>query len=139
MLGVDPSGKLLATANLQGYFIGLRRFPDGELISETSHEDIRRVLGENLQDAGGYWSHAWHHKGGFIDSKTVIAACRDSGERGSWTRELSHWLIDTTESPGSIRARIRYSDESPTEYVLGLGDGTWLTADDNTLFRWTRE
>ncbi|MEJ2578185.1 MAG: hypothetical protein P8Z68_03705, partial [Kineosporiaceae bacterium] len=75
-----------------------------------------------------------------IDDRTVLAVLRGPDD------VLSHWSFETpidvddvgNRSVRRVRGRVRYEPESPgLRYVRALGDGTWLTADEESIQRWT--
>jgi hypothetical protein len=146
VVDVRADGQLVASYSLQGYFVAQRRFPDGELLEETDNQEMRALLdgdGENDgdgEDDGDYWRYTWERSTGFIDDRTVLAVLRGPDD------VLSHWSFETpidvddvgNRSARRVRGRVRYEPESPgLRYVRALGDGTWLTADEESIQRWT--
>ncbi|MFI2304322.1 hypothetical protein ACH5AL_36670 [Actinacidiphila glaucinigra] len=75
----------------------------------------------------------WDYGCGFVDADTVIASTIDSAEEPEQAR---HWLLDARTL--EIRGAVAYPTGPVDSYVRPLGDGTWLTYDDEsgTLNRW---
>jgi hypothetical protein len=109
---VDPAGRLMATVNMSGYFVGLRRVPDGE--DDDGGDDVVAYADSPRP--------RWSTRGGFLGPDTFLAC----------SRVPEHWLF--TAASG-LSGPIRYPGPA-TEYVRPLGDGTWLTAHGETLSRW---
>ncbi|MEV3993547.1 hypothetical protein AB0J57_32055 [Streptomyces sp. NPDC049837] len=75
----------------------------------------------------------WDDACGFVDADTVIASTVDSDEEPDRAR---HWLLDARTL--RVRGTVTYPEGPVDSYARPLGDGTWLTYDDNdeTLDRW---
>jgi hypothetical protein len=74
----------------------------------------------------------WDFVGGFVDDATVLLSRVELEEA-----ELAgHWLFDGVT--GASYGEIVYPAPI-TGYARPLGEGTWLTADDDHLYRWQRE
>ncbi|MFE3503626.1 hypothetical protein [Kitasatospora sp. NPDC059160] len=79
---------------------------------------------------------------GFVDDSTVLVTLHNRYDEGAvllfgeqdW-REYSHWLADP--ATGALHGRLEYP-MSEVDYVLPLGDGTWLTQEWNAYRRWRR-
>jgi hypothetical protein len=132
---VRADGRLVASYSGQGYFIAQRRFPDGELLGETDNQEMRTLL--DGEDEDDYWRYKWDRLGGFVDDRTVLAVL------GGPDDATSHWLLKTpadldNEWAHLVRGRVRYETGPPAlQHVRALGDGTWLTADEQSIQRWT--
>lgn len=63
----------------------------------------------------------------------MIGVCDDRPRAGG--AATTHWLVSVTDRP-TLTGPIQYPEPTATEYVQALGDGTWLTADDEAIFRW---
>lgn len=99
--------------------------PDGAVIAERKEPEP--AVGEDE----AYWDYGC----GFVDSDTVIASTADSDRDPERAR---HWLLDAR----TLRTRgvVTYPTGPVDGDVRPLGDGTWLTYDDEseTLNRWAR-
>jgi YD repeat-containing protein len=138
VVDVRPDGRLVASRSVQGYFVAQRRFPDGHLLGETDNQEMRALLdGQSQNDDDGYWRYKWEGLGAFVDDRTVLAVLRGPDDA------MSHWLLKTPadldqEWARLVQGRVRYEPEAPDLYrVRALGDGTWLTADEQSIQRWT--
>ncbi len=121
------------TINQQGWFVGLRTMPDGNSVAGwCDSRDISRKLGFSGDDP----THWWSTYGGFVDETTAIVSCRDD----DWEIH-THWLLpspatDADEATVDLRGPVKYPGTA-AERLWALGDGTWITADDDSICRWT--
>ncbi|MFD9035810.1 hypothetical protein ACFVZW_32400 [Streptomyces sp. NPDC059567] len=68
---------------------------------------------------------------GFLDEGRVLAAVGED----PWEEECRHVLLGADDL--GLRAEVTYPpDTAVTTRALPLGDGTWLTFDDDTVHRW---
>jgi YD repeat-containing protein len=139
VIDVRADGRLVASHSGQGYFVAQRRFPDGDLVGETDNQEMRALLdgeGESDDDDDGYWRYQWEGLGGFVDDRTVLAAL------GGPDDVMSHWLLKSPadldqKSTQLVLGRVRYEPEPCSMfYIRALGDGTWLSADEQSIQRW---
>ncbi|MFD1934531.1 MULTISPECIES: hypothetical protein [Nonomuraea] len=86
---------------------------------------MRRLLAADAwRPASG---EAFWDGGGYVDADTVIATATLYTET---PQDARHVLID------ALSGEVRYPMPAH-ESAYPLGDGTWLTAEGVTLFRWT--
>ncbi|MFF3741211.1 hypothetical protein [Streptomyces sp. NPDC002566] len=92
------------------------------------------VLATAEPDHAGDEPLGWDYGCGFVDADTVIASTVDSDDDPD---AGAHWLLDarTLETRGPVDYPARPADG----WVRPLGDGTWLTYDEEseTLHRWS--
>lgn len=146
--GFDPTGRLMAMTGADGRFIRLREFPHGAVVSSVYNTEISDpVHTEDVGSDGECGLHRWHQYAGFLDPTMLIASSGATEETtGAAPR---HWLIaapveETGEfahdvTSDTLRGMINYpspADDHAMAHLWALGDGTWLTADKNTLYRW---
>ncbi|MFJ9742950.1 hypothetical protein [Streptomyces sp. NPDC101166] len=76
----------------------------------------------------------WDHGCGFVDADTVIASTADPDDD---PEAGAHWLLDARTL--EIRGQVGYPARPAGGQVRPLGDGTWLTYDEEseTLHRWS--
>ncbi|MBU7596730.1 hypothetical protein JGS22_003515 [Streptomyces sp. P38-E01] len=80
-------------------------------------------------DLNEYPDHQFVGKPGFVDLNTVLAAVAEE----TWSAESEHLLLDAqTLIPW---ARVSYPSEVSAR-PLPLGDGSWLTIENNSVRRW---
>ncbi|WP_191836779.1 hypothetical protein [Streptomyces glebosus] len=80
-------------------------------------------------------------RGGYVDADTALVALHNSYDEARvlmfgediW-EEHSHWLADP--ETGELHGRIAYPMRD-VDFVWLPGDGTWVTAEWNTLYRWS--
>ncbi|MFG2328520.1 hypothetical protein ACGFMM_02740 [Streptomyces sp. NPDC048604] len=95
------------------------------------------VLAEGEAPPG---AEAWDWCAGFLDAGTVMACTGleygEDDEDDSYD-EVRHWLLDAATL--RIRGAVAYPSGPAGGYVRPLGDGTWLTYDEEsaTLSRWS--
>ncbi|GEM_PF-6264414 len=138
IIGIDPTGRLAVLTGVDGQFIRLRAFPHGAVGS-----------GVSAAEAG---QHRWYQYAGFVDPTTLIAS--SSATVDMTGTDASHWLIAAPVpemgeyaphiapdiARGTLRGTVSYPPPIagyPMAHLWPLGDGTWLTADGNALYRWS--
>jgi hypothetical protein len=125
--GFDPCGTVVAMTDVYAKYVRLRRFDSGAPLLTVQ--------------AGAATEFAAYT--GFLDSTTMLASS------GTGQNDAEHWLLDTShdgsgpaeDNLGGPRTHpVRYppvGPQHPLPHLWALGDGTWLTADPGTLYRWT--
>lgn len=121
--------------------IGLAVAPNGQVLISVGHS-ARGVMNVHALPAGtvtgsffaeqvtGDDDHRWNLGDlGFLDADRLVAATSRHGNGDGGHR---HWLLDTGQLTVT---EIRYP-EPVTGRPLGLGDGTWLTAEGPELRLW---
>lgn len=110
---------------------------DGVLVSQDvgggylcrTQEGVDNVIIE----AGEVLPEEWVFVGytpGFVDEKRILVAAAEE----QWAEEGTHLLLDAhTLRP---LAEVDYP-QSPGVSAVPIGDGTWLTADGETVLRWS--
>ncbi|GAA2688740.1 hypothetical protein [Nonomuraea recticatena] len=120
LLDVHPSG-LSYLSYAPPDEIAWHSFPGGLIMRRLEAADAwRPATGE------AYWDGA-----DYVDADTVIATATLYAET---PQDARHILIDAVS--GQVRGEVRYPTPAH-ESAYPLGDGTWLTAEGDTLFRWT--
>ncbi|MEV2272329.1 hypothetical protein [Nonomuraea africana] len=100
--------------------IAWHSFPGGIVMRRLEAADAwRPAVGE------AYWDDC-----GYVDAGTLIATATLYAET---PEDARHLLIDAFS--GEVRGDVRYPGPVPRS-ARPLGDGTWLTAEGDTLFRW---
>jgi hypothetical protein len=121
LLDVHPEGDgYLTVAHFQED-AAWHDFPSGE-----DKEAVEAPLGVSSE------SECWDFAGGYVDARTVLLSTTEFEETEEDGR---HWLVDVAD--GSIRGEVEYP-RPVTGYAQPLGDGTWLTTDeDGHTCRWS--
>ncbi|MFD3992917.1 hypothetical protein [Streptomyces sp. NPDC058583] len=115
-VGVGPEGALVIQDIGGGY---LTRTQDGT-------DDV-------LLEAGDVLPEEWMFVGytpGFVDDERILVVTAEE----QWAEEGTHLLLDAR----TLRplAELTYP-QTPGVSAMPLGDGTWLTHDEDTVQRWT--
>ncbi|WP_329092872.1 hypothetical protein [Streptosporangium sp. NBC_01469] len=119
---VHPNGLSFITFTLPDE-IAWHSFPGGALIRSLTAMD---AWGPASGDDEPYWDVG----GGYIDADTVLATATAYAKT---PQDARHILIDSPT--GTTRGEVRYP-LPVTGYARPLADGTWLTAENDTVFRW---
>ncbi|MEU8574988.1 hypothetical protein [Streptomyces asoensis] len=92
------------------------------------------VLAEREPEPAGDEDLSWDYGGGFVDADTVVAGTTGDDEDPEHT---AHLLLDARTL--EIRGAVAYPSGPVAGWVRPLGDGTWLTYDEEngTLDRWS--
>lgn len=121
---IAPGGAVVLTiAHDQSEAVALA-FPGGDRIWAAPGELIEREPHEPDEDL------FWDYYAGFVDDRRVLLSDVEYDE----DERAGHYLLDAATGEGL--GEIEYPDEV-TGYPRPLGDGTWLTASDEAVTRWT--
>ncbi|WP_405736166.1 hypothetical protein OG607_44225 [Streptomyces sp. NBC_01537] len=125
LLDVSPSGDTLLAVTHGGpdLLVGLRA-DDGSEAAELESETLPLHPGAD-PDEDTAEDTLWDYDAGYVDEDTVLAATTDTDEEYGAGR---HWIVDAPEM--RLRGEVVYPFPN-TGRATALGDGTWLTFDDD--------
>ncbi|MET7802682.1 hypothetical protein [Streptomyces decoyicus] len=142
VLGTSPSGTGEMTVDQSRGWVRWHRLPFYEEVAALNMDDF---------PAPGTGDCAVHDRpglsvmGGYVNEDTALVTLSNMYDearvfmfgRDVW-QEFSHWLADT--ATGGLHGRLVYPTSAhPFGEVFEarmLGDGTWLTSERDTVFRW---
>lgn len=136
----SPSGTGMMTIDGRGRDVRWHRFPSCEVAAELRLSDFPPP---GTGDNSVHDHHLWisPYEGGYVDEDTAMVTLHNSYNEARvimfgedvW-EEHSHWLADPVT--GELHGRIAYPMRD-VDCVWLLGDGTWVTAEWDTLYRWS--
>src|SRR5262249_4257580 len=140
--GLDPSGHLVAMTDIDGTYLSLRRFNDGTVVATV----LPRAEGQPQRPEPTHTGNdRFAPYTGFLDQHMMLASYGPDAKTG-----YTHWLINVPAQAGDLpiddilggrlSRPVCYPATGPDAllpHVWALGDGTWLTADTESLYRWS--
>lgn len=134
---LDPDGGLLLTTPHSDRYLALYQVPETNWSVRLAAADVADHVAANVvadvaadQDV----SVGWDYAGAFVDADTFIAVL----DTHSPEHLRAHWLLDRASGP---LGPVAYPGSSAGEMVglVGLGEGSWATVDDQGSVRlWRR-
>ncbi|GAA2346102.1 hypothetical protein OG879_33705 [Streptomyces caniferus] len=137
-LSTNPSGTGEMSVDEGGQDVYWHRLPSLEVAAVLRLSDFPAAGTGDCSVHDRPWISC---RGGYVDADTALVALHNSYNEARvlmfgediW-EEHSHWLADP--ETGELHGRIAYPMRD-VDCVWLLGDGTWVTAEWNTLYRWS--
>ncbi|MGY5125629.1 hypothetical protein [Streptomyces nigrescens] len=137
-LSTNPSGTGEMSVDEGGRDVRWHRLPSFEVTAVLRLSDFPAAGTGDCSVHDRPWISC---RGGYVDADTALVTLHNSYDEARvlmfgediW-EEHSHWLADP--ATGELLGRIDYPMRD-VESVWLLGDGTWVTTEWNTLYRWS--
>lgn len=138
VLSTNPSGTVAMSVDEGGRDVRWHRLPSSEVTAVLRLSDFPAAGTGDCSVHDRPWISC---RGGHVDADTALVALYNAYDEARvfmfgediW-EEHSHWLADP--ATGELHGRIDYPMHD-VDSVWLPGDGTWLTTESNTLYRWS--